>query len=55
MQNCYANKATFSDPVFHNLNAEQVRAMWEMLCLRDKDLEIEFKDVKANQTEGSAV
>src|SRR5687768_3808365 len=55
MQDCYADKATFSDPVFQSLNSEQVRAMWEMLCLRGKDLEIKFKDVKANQVEGSAV
>ena len=55
MQGCYADNARFSDPVFHNLNAEQVRAMWEMLCLKGKDLEIEFKDVKANDADGSAV
>jgi len=55
MQDCYADKATFSDPVFHDLNAQEVRAMWEMLCLRGKDLEIEFMDVKANEAEGSAV
>lgn len=55
MQECYADSARFSDPVFHNLNAEQVRAMWEMLCLKGKDLEIELKDVKADNTEGSAV
>lgn len=55
MQDCYADKATFSDPVFQNLNAEQVRAMWEMLCLRGKDLEIDFKEVRANESDGSAV
>ena len=55
MQDCYDDKATFSDPVFQNLNAEQVRAMWEMLCLRGKDLEIKFSDVKAHDAEGSAV
>ncbi|MGB3947890.1 MAG: nuclear transport factor 2 family protein [Bacteroidia bacterium] len=47
MQDCYADNATFSDPVFVNLNATQVRAMWEMLCVRGKDLELTFKNVTA--------
>jgi ketosteroid isomerase-like protein len=47
MQNCYADNATFSDPVFVNLNATEVRAMWEMLCIRGKDLELTFKNVTA--------
>ena len=55
MQECYASNARFSDPIFHNLNAEQVRAMWEMLCLKGKDLEMEFMNIEANETEGSAV
>lgn len=55
MKESYADNARFSDPVFRNLNAEQVRSMWEMFCLKGKDLEIEFKDIKANSTEGSAV
>ena len=38
MQNCYADNATFSDPVFVNLNATEVKAMWEMLCIRGTDL-----------------
>lgn len=41
MKNCYAEKATFNDPVFQNLNATQVRAMWEMFCVKSKDLKIE--------------
>lgn len=47
MQECYADSATFSDAVFVNLNASEVKAMWEMLCLRGKDLVLEFRDVKA--------
>lgn len=43
MQECYADNATFSDSVFVNLNAAQVRAMWQMLISRGKDLELEFK------------
>lgn len=54
MQQSYADEATFSDPVFINLNADKVRAMWEMFCLNGKDLTIKFKNVKANKTNGSA-
>lgn len=43
MQECYADHATFSDSVFVNLNAEQARAMWQMLISRGKDLELEFR------------
>ncbi len=31
MQGMYSDTATFSDSVFKDLNAQQVRAMWEML------------------------
>lgn len=43
MQECYADNAVFSDAVFQNLDAKQVRAMWQMLISRGKDLVIEFK------------
>jgi len=54
MQDCYANNATFSDPVFENLNAAEVRAMWQMLITRATDLALEFKNVAADETSGSA-
>ena len=54
MQACYSDKARFSDPVFQQLSATEVKAMWEMLCKRAKDLDLEFGDIKANETEGSA-
>lgn len=54
MKNCYAEKATFNDPVFQNLNATQVRAMWEMFCVKSKDLKIEFKNIRADQQNGGA-
>lgn len=54
MQACYADNATFSDPVFTNLNAAQVRSMWEMFCVKGKDLRVEFSKVHANETHGSA-
>ncbi len=40
---CYADDARFSDPVFPDLDAACVRAMWKMLLTRDSDLRITFK------------
>jgi len=54
MQSCYADNATFSDPVFENLNAAEAKAMWQMLITRGKDLQLEFKNVEANDSTGSA-
>ncbi len=51
---CYHEEARFSDPVFSDLDAAGVRAMWAMLCTRGKDLRLEFRDVYANQNTGSA-
>jgi limonene-1,2-epoxide hydrolase len=45
MQAAYADHAVFNDPVFHNLDAEKTRAMWEMFCKRGKDLEIAFRNI----------
>ena len=53
MQECYADNATFSDEVFVNLNASQVKAMWEMLCVKGKDLRLDFKNVQTNGALGS--
>lgn len=54
MQDCYADDARFSDAAFKNLDASQVRAMWEMLIKRGKDLRLQFSDIRANDKEGSA-
>src|SRR5260221_12172117 len=35
---CYAPDVRFSDPVFPDLDAAGVAAMWRMLCSRGKDL-----------------
>lgn len=43
MQSLYAEDATFSDPAFLNLNAKEVRAMWEMLIKRGKDLQLTYQ------------
>ncbi len=47
MQNCYAHNASFNDEVFKNLNAKQVKAMWQMLIINGKDLKLEFKNIVA--------
>jgi ketosteroid isomerase-like protein len=54
MQDCYADHTRFSDPVFVDLNAEQVRAMWAMLLKSGKDMRIEFKNIYRNETGGTA-
>lgn len=54
MQECYADSARFSDPVFPGLKAEEVRAMWEMFCVKSKDLIVEFRNISANETKGRA-
>ncbi len=54
MQECYDANATFNDLVFVNLNAPEVKAMWEMFCVKSKDLVIEYKNINANDTKGSA-
>lgn len=54
MQECYADNATFSDSVFTNLNADQARAMWQMLISRGKDLELEFKILSSNGNQVNA-
>ena len=43
MQDCYAENAVFNDAIFTNLNAEQVKAMWQMLITSGKDLRLEFQ------------
>lgn len=48
MQSLYADDATFSDPVFQNLDAREARAMWEMLIRRGKDMQLTFNHVVAN-------
>ena len=51
---CYHPDVSFSDPVFPALEGDRARGMWTMLCKRGKDLELEFSDVQADDTSGSA-
>ncbi len=54
MQACYADNAIFNDEVFKDLNAEQVRNMWEMLVKRGTDLELTFSNIQTSGFTGSA-
>ena len=53
MAACYARHARFKDPVF-DLRDDEVGAMWQMLCERASDLRVEWHDVTADASSGSA-
>lgn len=48
MQNSYDDQVIFNDAVFINLDAQQVRAMWQMLLSRSEDMKMTFGKVKEN-------
>ena len=50
----YSDDATFGDPVFPKLEADEVRAMWRMFCTSGNELDVTFADVQADDTSGSA-
>jgi ketosteroid isomerase-like protein len=54
MAACCAPDVHFSDPVFPDLRGPQAGMMWKMLCERGKDLRLEFRDARADETTGSA-
>jgi ketosteroid isomerase-like protein len=54
MQSCYSDDAVFSDAVFSQLNATEVKAMWEMFCVKSKDMQITYGAVAANDENGTA-
>jgi hypothetical protein len=54
MADCYAKNIEFEDPVFGVLTGIKPSAMWRMLIEKSKDLKIEFDNVKADETVGSA-
>jgi hypothetical protein len=53
MAACYHAEANFTDEVF-DLHGAEIGAMWRMLCLRGKDLRVEFGSVQADAAQGSA-
>jgi ketosteroid isomerase-like protein len=42
MAACYADDAHFSDPIFPDLDAAGVRAMWAMLLSRGSDVTVDY-------------
>lgn len=52
MGDCYHPEAQFSDPVFPDLGAEKVKAMWRMLLTSGTDLRLEFKVLEENSAGG---
>jgi ketosteroid isomerase-like protein len=54
MAACYAEDATFRDPVFGELKGEQVGAMWRMLTARAPDLSVELVEHDADESSGTA-
>jgi ketosteroid isomerase-like protein len=53
MARCYGPDIVFRDAVFA-LDGWRVGAMWRMLCERAADLRVEYHDVRADGTAGSA-
>jgi ketosteroid isomerase-like protein len=53
MQECYAGKVIFFDPVFEDLVDDEVKFMWQMLCERATDLSIEFSNVQTDEEYGT--
>lgn len=47
MNDCYSHEIVFFDPVFGLLRGNQVRAMWEMLCINAKDFSLVFGNIVA--------
>lgn len=54
MAACYARGATFVDPVFGRLNAEQAGAMWQMLTGQAEDLRVELAEHESDGSTGTA-
>ena len=54
MAACYAPGASFSDPVFTDLEGEEPGAMWRMLTGRAEDLSVELRAHDADEDGGSA-
>lgn len=52
MQDAYHPEAKFADPVFPDLSASEVKAMWQMLVTSAKDLKVSCSDVWANDEHG---
>jgi len=55
MARSYTDDATFEDPAFGELTADEARDMWRMLLGRATDeLHAEYRDIHADDTAGTA-
>lgn len=50
----YHPEATFRDGAFDLQNGQEIAAMWHMLCSTGRDLQVEYRDVRADDRQGSA-
>ncbi|MBK7384753.1 MAG: nuclear transport factor 2 family protein [Flavobacteriales bacterium] len=50
MAACYSDHAHFSDPVFPDLDATGVRAMWKMLLTSGTDLRVTYRVLDESET-----
>jgi hypothetical protein len=53
MATCYHPAVHFSDEAF-DLHGDQAALMWQMLCSRGKDMQVEHSQVLADDSTGSA-
>jgi len=54
MISCYHDDIIFCDPAFGEINGDDAKAMWRMLCRNASDLKVEFSDINASLKKGSA-
>lgn len=54
MAGCYADDASFSDPVFPQLSADEARAMWRMFCTSGSEIDVRLRTADADAARGSA-
>ena len=52
MVSCYHDEIIFCDPAFGELNGDDAKAMWRMLCRNSADLKIEFSNINASLKKG---
>jgi len=45
MQSCYHPEAVFNDPAFGLLDAASTNSMWQMLCTRAKDFNLNYGNI----------
>lgn len=53
MHACYHEEVVFYDPVFEDLDAAKVKAMWKMLCMQARNFSLEYYKVEADDEYGS--